>query len=337
MSSAVPAVSPQIILETLTAYHRSAALKSGIELDVFSAIGKQGATAAEIAKQTGAAERGIRILADTLTGFGFLTKSGERYGLTPESAVFLDKSSPAYMGSVSGFLNSEMLMRCSACLTESVRKGGTAVEDDSTTAEHPMWVDFAHAMAPMMMMPAEMIATILGAERGAKWRVLDVAAGHGMFGLAIARKNPNTEITALDWPAVLAVAEQNAKRFGVSDRYRTLRGSAFETDFGKDFDVVLFTNFLHHFDEKTCEQLNRKAHAALKPGGKLAILEFVPNEDRVSPPFVASFALTMLQNTPAGDAYTFSQLEKMCKNAGFTRVERHDLPPSPGTLVLATK
>jgi 2-polyprenyl-3-methyl-5-hydroxy-6-metoxy-1,4-benzoquinol methylase len=157
-----------------------------------------------------------------------------------------------------------------------------------------------------------------------------------MFGLAIARKNPNAEITAVDWPSVLQVAEQNAERFGVKNRFKKMSGSAFEVDFGKDYDVVLFTNFLHHFDIPTCEQLTRKAHASLKPGGKLAILEFIPNDDRVSPP-QATFALTMLISTPAGDAYTFAELQSICKNSGFSKVERHDLLPTPQSLVVATK
>jgi hypothetical protein len=100
---------------------------------------------------------------------------------------------------------------------------------------------------------------------------------------------------------------------------------------------VLYTNFVHHFDTETCEQLARKAYAALKPGGQLGIVEFVPNDDRVSPPPAATFALTMLATTPAGDTYTYAQLERICASAGFTKVERHDLHPTPQTFVLATK
>ncbi len=337
MSSAGPAISPQIIIETITAYQRSAALRAAIELDVFSAIGKAGASAAQVAQKTAASERGIRILCDTLTAHGLLNKSSAGYLLTPESSFFLDKSSPAYMGSISGFLCSDELLNAFRKLTDAVRKGGTAMEQNGTSPEHPMWVEFARSMAPMMMMPAKMIAGILGSDAGAPWRVLDVAAGHGMFGLTIALSNPNAKITALDWPAVLQVAEENAKRFGVSDRFEKLSGSAFSEDFGKDLDVVLFTNFLHHFDVATCEQLIRKAYTALKPGGRLAVLEFVPNDDRVSPPMAATFSLVMLADTPAGDAYTFKQLHQMCTNSGFSMVERHDLPPTPETLVLATK
>jgi len=336
MSAPQSTPSPQLIFETLGGYQRSAALKAAIELDVFSAIGKDGATAASIAKKTSAHERGIRMLCDGLVAYGLLTKADQRYGLTGESAFFLDRGSPAYIGSTAAFLTSDVLLQAFGKLTDSVRKGGTALDRDSTADENPMWVNFARSMAPMMMMPAQAIAQIVASGPG-PMRVLDVAAGHGMFGLSVARRNPAAEVTAQDWASVLQVAQENAQRFGVQDRFRKLEGSAFSVEFGDGWDLVLFTNFLHHFDTAACEQLARKAHAALKPGGKLGIVEFVPNDDRVSPPPAATFAVTMLATTAAGDTYTYAQLERICANAGFTKVERHDLHPTPQTFVLATK
>jgi ubiquinone/menaquinone biosynthesis C-methylase UbiE len=336
MSAPQSTPSPQLIFETLGGYQRSAALKAAIELDVFSAIGKDGATAASIAKKTSAHERGIRMLCDGLVAYGLLTKADQRYGLTAESAFFLDRGSPAYIGSTAAFLTSDVLLQAFGKLTDSVRKGGTALDRDSTADENPMWVNFARSMAPMMMMPAQAIAQIVASGPG-PMRVLDVAAGHGMFGLSVARRNPAAEVTAQDWASVLQVAQENAQRLGVQDRFRKLEGSAFSVEFGDGWDLVLFTNFLHHFDTAACEQLARKAHAALKPGGKLGIVEFVPNDDRVSPPPAATFAVTMLATTAAGDTYTYAQLERICANAGFTKVERHDLHPTPQTFVLATK
>src|SRR5262249_53876826 len=107
-------------------------------------------------------------------------------------------------------------------------------------------------------------------------------------------------------------------------------------DYGAGYDVVLVTNFLHHFDPPTCTSLLRKIAAAMKPGGRVAILEFVPNDDRVSPPEAARFSLTMLAGTPAGDAYTFAELRRMVEEAGLKNVERHSTP-SPETVVIATK
>ncbi len=192
-------------------------------------------------------------------------------------------------------------------------------------------------MAPLMILPAQMVAELLRFEPNGKTRVLDIAAGHGLFGITLAQRNPNLEITALDWPRVLEVAKQNAGTAGLGGHYHTLPGDAFQVDFGTGYDAVLLTNFLHHFDIPTCENLLRKVAASLKPGGRVATLEFVLNEDRISPPGAADFPLIMLAGTPQGDAYTFAEYESMFANAGFKRSELHDLSPSFQRLVVSYK
>ena len=141
-------------------------------------------------------------------------------------------------------------------------------------------------------------------------------------------------ILRLDWAPVLRVALKNAEKAGVHDRYNMLPGSAFDVDFGGPYDAVLLTNFLHHFDKPTCVGLLKKVHSSLKPGGRAATLEFVPNEDRVSPPMPAGFAMTMLTTTASGDAYTFSELNAMYDEAGFKGVKAHPIPMSPHTIVM---
>jgi 2-polyprenyl-3-methyl-5-hydroxy-6-metoxy-1,4-benzoquinol methylase len=155
-----------------------------------------------------------------------------------------------------------------------------------------------------------------------------------LFGIEVAKLNPEAEITAVDWAAVLEVARRNARKAGVDGRYHLLPGSAFEVAYGGPYDIVLLTNFLHHFDWPACVGLLRKVHAALQPGGRAAALEFVPNEDRVTPPAAAAFSLTMLASTPAGDAYTFRELEAMFREAGYREISRHPIPQSPHTVVM---
>jgi 2-polyprenyl-3-methyl-5-hydroxy-6-metoxy-1,4-benzoquinol methylase len=189
----------------------------------------------------------------------------------------------------------------------------------------------------MMAMPAQQLARLVGAASTEPVKVLDIAAGHGIFGIEIAKLNPRATIVAQDWPSVLEVAKENAQAAGVANRYRTVPGSAFEVDFGEGYDLVLLTNFLHHFDASTNEQLLRKVHAALKDGGRAVTLEFIPNPDRVSPPIPATFALMMLGTTPKGDAYTFPELERLFMNAGFGRNECHPVPDSPQCVVISYK
>ncbi len=338
MSSAAQAQQPNpaFIFETLNAYQRTAALKAAIELDVCTGIGEGKTTAQELAARCTTSERGVRILCDYLTVIGFLTKSGNRYGLTPDSAMFLDRRSPAYQGSIAKFLGTPGLTDGFKDLVAAVRRGGTAMSEEGTVSpENPVWVEFARSMAPMMTLPAELMAKLVGAPSGPKGKILDIAAGHGLYGIAVARMNPQAQVVALDWASVLEVAKENARAAGVAGRYSTIAGDAFKADFGSGYDLVLLTNFLHHFDIPTCEKFLRKVHAALGAGGRAVTLEFVPNEDRISPPIAATFSLMMLGTTRAGDAYTFSEYDRMFSNAGFTRSELHGLPPTPQSVVIS--
>lgn len=330
--------SPQLFFQTINAYQRTEGLKAAIELEAFTAIGEGNATAPEIAKRCGASERGMRILCDFLCIMGFLNKGSSRYSLTPDSAMFLDKRSPAYLGGTIEFISSPMLTEPFKNFTDVVRKGGTTMADGGTIApENPIWVKFARAMAPMMALPAQLTAKLVDPTADRKLKILDIAAGHGLYGLAFAKNNPQASIVALDWSNVLEVAKENARNAGVPDRYSTIEGSAFAVDYGTGYDLILLTNFLHHFDPSTCEALLRKVHAALAEGGRAVTLEFVPNEDRISPPDAAAFSVMMLGSTPSGDAYTFPELKQMFANAGFAGSAMHQLPPSIQQVVISQK
>jgi len=335
--SADAGASPQLIFDTLNAYQRTFALKAAIELDVFTLIGAGDDTVAALASKCRAAQRGVRILCDFLVIIGFLTKHGARYRLTADSAMFLDRRSPACLGTIARFIARPEVFDEYADLTAIVRRGGTA-DEGAVVPENPLWVEFARSMAPLMYMPAEQIASILGARQSSPpWKALDIAAGHGLFGITLAKQNPRARVVALDWPQVLEVAKENARAAGVSERYDTIAGSAFEADFGGGYDVVLLTNFLHHFDPPTNEKLLRKVRAALQPGGRAVTLEFVPNPDRVTPPAAASFAMMMLGHTHSGDAYTFAELEGMFRNAGFKSSRIYPLAPHPESVIVTQR
>lgn len=337
-TSAAQQPSPTLFFQTINAHQRTEALKAAIELEVFTAIGEGNTTAAEIAKRCQTSEKGMRVLCDFLTTIEMLTKQGDNYALTLDSSVFLDKRSPAYIGGATEFLCSPMLTEGFRHMTDAVRKGGTAIEGAGTIGpEHPIWVQFARGMAGMMSMPAQLMAKLVDPNADKKLKILDIAAGHGLFGIAFATQNRQAEVTAVDWKPVLEVARENAEKAGVSDRYSTIDGSAFDVEFGSDYDLVLLTNFLHHFDPPTCETLLKKVRGALADNGRAATLEFVPNEDRVTPPEVAGFSMVMLVGTPSGDAYTFAELEQMFGNAGFSRSTIHALPPTFQQVVISEK
>lgn len=329
---------PERILNILNIFHQTEALRAGIELEVFTAIAEGNDTPESMAQRCHASERGLRILCDTLSVIGILHKNNGVYSLADDAAIFLVKNAPAYIGDMTYFINSDYITNTFRSAPQAVRKGGTAHEDEGTISEeNPVWVKFAQGMYRNTKPAAEFIANRTGVIHKKPCKVLDVAGGHGSYGIAMAKRNPEAEVYILDWQSVLEVAREHARQEGVDSRYHLIPGSAFEVEWGEGYDVILFMNFFHHFDPPTCIELMRKARSALKEDGVLVTLEFIPNEDRITPPVAAFFSFTMLVNTPSGDAYTYSEYEGMFKEAGFILNELHAMPFGPQSLILSYK
>jgi len=333
-----PAVAAQLnpgrVHRALTSYQLPMALKGALELDLFSLIAAGAVTADAIAPLCQGTEKGVRVLCDYLTVNGFLTKTGGAYALEPDTGPLLDRNSPHYIGSVAGFFTHPVMVAKYTDVAALVRNGGAT--DHTLAPNENIWVEFARRMAPMFAVPARLVAPQVTAP-GRTDKVLDVAAGHGLFGIHVALHNPSAEVTFQDWDNVLDVARENVVQMGVAERAHMLPGSAFEVDFGTGYDVVLLPNFLHHFPWDTNVTLLKKAWAALKPGGLVAVIEFVPNDDRITPPDGALFAMRMLGTTPNGDAYTLAEIDGMLRDAGFGPSEARSLRPAHQQLIVATR
>src|SRR4051794_393072 len=253
-----PPPSPNRFVETMQAYQRTAALKAAIDFDLFTVIGEGVETAEQLAQRNHASVRGMRVLCDFLVIMGFLNKAENCYTLTNESATFLDKNSLAYVGSATRFLGSEMVTGAYSDFAAVVRAGGPPTPRPAFHSEHPIWVEFARSMAPLSHFVAQQAERVLHTNTAIK--VLDVTASHGLFGIVIARNNPQANIVALDWPTVLNVAQENAERFGVADRYALLPGDVFDVTYGHDYDLILVPNILHMWDRTTIQKFLEKAH-----------------------------------------------------------------------------
>jgi methylase of polypeptide subunit release factors len=326
-----------MIFETLGAFRRTAALKTAIELDLFSAIGNGSATSAELAKRCSASERGIRKLCNNLVVLGFIKAVDDRYVLAPGAAAFLDRHSATWVGTpASEAIAGAPLLAAFGALTEAVRKGGTALDGDGTLApEHPIWVAFARAMGVPGALFARMLADCLCENAAPPHKILDIAGGHGLYGIEFATREPETKVFAVEWPQVLEVARANAEARGVSGRFNAIPGDASTVEFGSGYDLALITNFLP--DLGSTEDLLKRVRSALIDDGRVALFEIMLNEDRVSPPAAVDLDLALLATTPSGETRTAAQLSQALRRAGFKQVEFRDILRAPGRVAIAYK
>jgi ubiquinone/menaquinone biosynthesis C-methylase UbiE len=326
--------SENLVFDIATAYRKTAALIAAVKLDIFTMLGSETMSVDDLVSRTGASGRGLRILCDYLTVIGLLKKQNSRYSLTHVARIFLDEKSPSAVGRSIDFLAApEMLNLFLSDPASYVRQGGSSGLAH-VAPDNPVWVRFAEAMMPFAAATAKRVVAHISSFPDPPYTVLDIAAGHGLYGVEVAKAFPDALVTAVDWAEVLAVAKANAEEAGVADRFRWVAGNALDLDWGGDFDLILLPNFLHHFDFDTCISLLRKVKANLAVGGHALGVDFVPDEDRISPTIPVMFAFQMLATTPSGDAYTSTELDAMAKRAGFRGAESRSLPPTPETLII---
>jgi len=290
----------------------------------------------EIAIEVRCPERGLAPLLNALVACGFLTKNKDKYVNTESANVFLSKSSATYLGKTCLFyFNVEW--KYWENLTEAVKSGG-AVSETTTSPENPVWISYASDLghSPLFTEITQNLSSAFKLRSDQHVKVLDVAAGHGMIGVLFAQQNPSAEIVALDWKPVIQVAKENATKNGVMNRYSWIEGDAFQVDFGVDYDIVLVSNFVHHFDIATNIKLLQKVHKSLKQGGKVAIVDTILNDDQISPPASAMFNLTLVVTTKHGATYTGKEIEIMLSNAAFSNITPHKLT-DPNAIYFAQK
>ena len=321
------------ITDICLAYQKTAAVKAAINLDIFTKIGGSSLSAEQIAEITGASGRGVRILCDFLCVIGLLEKEATLYNLSAEAKRLLDRTSPHCLADVIDFFAAPEIVSLIMDDPQSYVFRGGAAGLTKISPENPVWVKFAQAMVPFASVAAKRTTAYIAKKSMQPRRVLDIAAGHGLFGIEVAQAVSTASVTAIDWDNVLAVARSNAAAAGLNDRYKTTSGNAFDIDWGDNYDLILLPNILHHFDQEGCIHLLRKAKDSLSGSGSVFVIDIMPNPDRISPPEQAAFAFRMLATTPQGDAYTCAEYETMAKAAGLTLAGKAQLLPTPQTLL----
>jgi ubiquinone/menaquinone biosynthesis C-methylase UbiE len=327
---------PDRILDMAAGYEPALILEAAVRLGVFDALDDQPSTLDEAAARLGASHRGLRALLNALVGLGLLDRFGERYALTDESAAYLVTQSPTYQGYMCKHVSGHLLPRWMR-LTEVVRTGRPqgVVNEQADGADY--FREFVEDIFPMSYDAARALAGELVDPKGEGIvSVLDLAAGSGVWSIALAEASPRVRVTAVDWPAVLPVTRRVAQRHGVLDQFTFAEGDLMAADFGHDHTIATLGHILHSEGEARSRQLLRKTFDALAPGGTIAIAEFIANEDRTGPSGALIFAVTMLVNTEAGDTFTFNEMAGWLKDAGFVNVRLCEAP-GPAPLILADK
>lgn len=322
----------------MQAYKQTSLLRTGVELGVFAALGAP-ATAAAVAGDIGADERGTRILLDALAALGLVGVEGGTYRLTPDAAPLLLPSSPDYQGDMVKVIASDAEWDALKRLTEAVRKGGTVMDEHAETPMFSYWEVFAeHAPAIARPTASILVRSLEDWARGLpRLDVLDVACGHGVYGTSVAHHFPTATLTCLDWPNVLPYARRQAERVGVEDRLALIGGDMFEQPWQGPYDLVLITNVLHHFPVERATELLARARSALRPGGRLGLVGFTTTDAPPAEDAAAHlFAVLMLAWTEGGEVHSERTYAQMLDAARFTDVHRAAVPGLPFRVLTAT-
>jgi ubiquinone/menaquinone biosynthesis C-methylase UbiE len=329
-------LSPALIMEDLSGAWRSRALAAAVELDIFTHIAEGKRTVKEVAEAAGASPRGISRLLDALAAIHYLRKSGSRYILQPVSAAFLVRGRKAYMGAFTEALS--LTWDLWKHITEAVKTGRPHEAVNVAEKGKEFFPKLVAGLLPgNFATSAAAVSRLSEKERRKIHRILDVAAGSGAWSLAFAQAIPQARVTSMDFPEMTPITRGFAEKLGVAARYEYLEGDLRQVDFGRDtYDLVILGHILHSEGETHGRKLLRKSFAALRPGGKLLIAEFIPNDARTGPAMPLLFGLNMLLQTEEGNVFTLREYRAWLKDAGFRKVVTIPVPP-PSSLILATK
>ncbi len=329
-------LTPERIMQFAWGFAPTVILCTAVEHKLFDRLAGQGKDVPTLARESGLSERGLRIVLDSLVGLNLLRREQGRYTLSAEADAFLVSSKPAYYGGFFRHMNTQLIPNWLQ-LPAVVRTGkpARAVNEQKQGAE--FFADFVESLFPLSHKAATQLGEHLGlAKKQQPVRVLDLAAGSGVWSISLAKLSPQVRITAVDWPEVLEVTRRVAQRHGVADRLTTVTGDLMEADFGTGHNIATLGHILHSEGAERSRRLIKKTFAALAPGGVIAIQEFLPNDERTGPEMPMIFGVNMLVHTEQGDVFPFAEISAWLREAGFVNPRLLEVP-SVSPLVLADK
>lgn len=330
-------ITPERLMELGFAYAPPLIISAGVSNKVFDSLEHRAKTSEQVADETGASPRALQILMNALVGLDLLNKNRQgKYSLTQESAAFLLNNRPGTHAGFFGTIAPQLISRWLR-LSEVVREGRPAVAVNQETEGTEFFSQLVENIIPMSYPAAQKLAEHLKLSKAKdKVRVLDLAAGSGIWGIALTQKSSRVRVTAVDWAGMIPTTKRITQKFGVGDRFNYVEGDILEANFGSDYDIATLGHILHSEGEKRSRELLKKTFRALKPGGVIAIAEWLVNNERTEPTHALMFAVQMLVNSEKGDTFSFNEIKSWLEEAGFEKVRKLQAP-GPSPLILATK
>jgi ubiquinone/menaquinone biosynthesis C-methylase UbiE len=330
-------VTPERLMELGFAYAPPLIISAGVSNKIFDSLEHGPKTSGQVAEKTGASARALQILMNALVGLDLLKKNRQgKYSLTRESATFLLNNKPGTHAGFFGTIAPQLISRWLR-LSDIVRDGRPTVAVNQETEGTEFFSQLVENIIPMSYPAAQRLGEHLKLSKAKdKIRALDLAAGSGIWGIALTQKSPRVRVTAVDWAGMIRTTKRITQKFGVGDRFNYVEGDILEADFGNDYDIATLGHILHSEGEERSRELLKKTFRALKPGGVIAIAEWLVNNERTEPTHALLFAVQMLVNTEKGDTFSFNEIKGWLEDAGFKKVRKLEAP-GPSPLILATK
>ena len=321
---------PDRLEQMIRGYMPSRCILTALELDIFTAVG-DGANAEQIGARLHANARVVGMLLNALVALKLLSKSGDDYKNTPESARFFVEGSKDNQRN--GLVHTADIWHRWSTLTDAVRKGTRVpIGRDDT----PEWTrNFIAGMQRNARDRAPLVVKALGA--ACVRRVLDLGGGSGAYSIAFAKAGPEVQCEVLDLPEVVSLTAEYVGQAGVSARVSVRAGDMLRDDFGSGYDVIMLNAICHMFSEEQNRDIFRRAHQALAPNGRLVVQDFILNPEKTAPQHAALFSLNMLVATDGGASYSELEYTRWMNAAGFSEVCRIHLPGPSGLIVGVVK
>ncbi len=321
------------LMDLATAYWHSAALSAAVELDLFSALTEDGLTAAAAAQAMGTAPRHTEELLCALSALGLVHRQNDLFKPEPGAARLLSRASPDCILAALKF-NTD-LYSLWGHLAQTIRTGApvlppTAHLGQSTERTRRFTLGMhgrARALAPAIL-PAINLDECRS--------LLDLASGPGTFSCLLAEKYPDLRVTLFDLPPILEVAGEIVRQTSVADRVEFHPGDYHSDPLPGSFDAVLYCGAVHQEEPDSVSRILAKISTALRPGGKVWIVDMMLAPGGAAPLFSTLFSLNMALMSTGGRVYEGAELMRMLIQSGFVEPACIPLPPSPYWIVHAT-